>query len=215
MMWSHWETKDFKSTVFNIDILHKICKLVLQSPPSLRTVSAGWVLSRDSDDQDEVCGIDQWARAPWQTRLRDHVGADVMSGGGGGGSSVGLNSISHAAPRITAATAEPQLQLPEIRGPEGGQWPRLRSHRERGQTVERTDKWDPHRWARTPGSSSSLPVSEREDSLFSNGSITGFYCEGAIARHLILEEMQYLYYYHNRIYTCTTAVFILVQLQCW
>lgn len=41
--------------------------------------------------------------------------------GEGGGASVGLNSISHAAPRITAATAEPQLQLPEIRGPEGGQ----------------------------------------------------------------------------------------------
>lgn len=58
------------------------------------------------------------------------------------------------------------------------------------------------------------PDTGREDSLFSNGSITGFYCEGAIARHLILEEMQYLYYYHNRIYTCTTAVFILVQLQC-
>lgn len=70
----------------------------------------------------------------------------------------------------------------------------------------------PAQVSRTPGSSSPLPVSEREDSLFSNGSITGFYCEGAIARHLILEEMQYLYCYHNRIYTCTTAVFILVQL---
>lgn len=184
------------------------------SPPSTRWVQAG------------CCHVTQMTRMRFVGLISERerpdrpdwgmsVGADVMSGGGGEGSSVGLNSISHAAPRITAATAEPQLQLPEIRGPEGGQWPRLRSHRERGQTVERTDKWDPHRWAWTPGSSSSLPVSEREDSLFSNGSITGFYCEGAIARHLILEEMQYLYYYHNRIYTCTTAVFILVQLQCW
>lgn len=54
---------------------------------------------------------------------------------------------------------------------------------------------------------------QREDSLFSNASITGFYCEGAIARHLILEEMQYLYLYYCSIYTGTIAVLIALILQ--